>query len=354
MSLVDTADQRALAAAVRSLVTDHSPMSAVRRVVEDGLGFDPAVWSRLAELGVAGLTLPEEHGGSGGSQGDLAAVLRELGYGLVPSPLLSSSVLAANVLLLLDDEPVKKELLPQLAAGEVVATLAGPGDVRATDDGVLDGAAHAVLHGGHADVLLIPVRPGGVHLVRAGAPGLTVTPEPGLDGTLPTATVAFRQTPAALVAGDADVALARVADLANVAVAAWQSGALRRALEVTTGFAKNRYSFGLPIGSYQGVKHKLADVYTDWCLVDAATRRAVEALDGGEPDASACAAASRLLAGPAYVNGAKRMMTLHGGIGFTWEHDAHLFYKNAVTTSVLLGGLPEQRSRLADLLGLSV
>ena len=354
MALIDTPDQAALGKAVRQLVTAHSPMTRVREIMAAEASYDAGVWRRLVDLGLPGITVPEDLGGSGGSVADLAVALRELGRGLVPSPLVAC-VLAAQALLVLGDEPVSKELLPQIAGGELLATVAlgaavpeAPQQVT-EQGGTVTGVLRGVLHGADADVLLVPAGDG-LLLVRAGAPGLTVTPQAGLDATTAIATVKLVRTPATRLAGDATAALSRTTDLAHVAVACAQSAAMRHALDVTADYAKVRYSFGQPIGAYQGVKHKLADVYTDWCLVDAATRRAVEALDGDEPGASAAAAAARVLSGPAYVNAARQMMMLHGGIGFTWEHDAHLYYKNAVSSSVLLGGRGAQLDRLADLL----
>ena len=352
MGLTDTAEQAALAAAVRQLVSTHSPMRRVRQVLG---GFDPDLWRRLADLGLPGITIPEAYGGAGGSFADLAPALRELGRGLVPSPLVGS-VLAAHTLLALDDEPLKHQLLPRIATGELVGTPAISPDRRPattaveTPQGtVLVGTQHAVLNATQADLFLVHARDG-IHLVFRDAPGIALTPEPNLDGTQATGTISFTRTPAVRVSGDAGAALDRIADLAAIALACLQSAAMKRAIELTADYAKTRYSFGQAIGSYQGVKHKLADSYTDWCLVDAATRRAVEAADSGEPEASACAAAARLLASPAYVKAARQMMTLHGGIGFTWDHDAHLFYKNAVSDSILFGDPGFQRRRLARLL----
>jgi alkylation response protein AidB-like acyl-CoA dehydrogenase len=355
MGLTDTAEQAALAATVRQLVTTHSPMSRVREVLDGGTAFDPDLWRRLADLGLPGITIPEAYGGAGGSLADLAAALRELGRGLVPSPLVASGVLAAHTLLSLDDEPLKKDLLPRIATGELIGTLAvgepGPGTtaVETPRGTVLAGAKRAVPNAAQADLFLVQAHDG-IFLARRDAPGLVVTPEPNLDGTTATGTLSFSRTPAVRVPGDAGSALERVAGIAGIALACLQSSAMKQALDVTAAYAKTRYSFGRPIGSYQGVKHKLADSYADWCLVDAATRRAVEAADSGDPDAPACAAAARLLASPAYVKAARQMMTLHGGIGFTWEHDAHLFYRNAVSGSVLLGDPGFQRRRLARLL----
>jgi alkylation response protein AidB-like acyl-CoA dehydrogenase len=218
----------------------------------------------------------------------------------------------------------------------------------------LTGTKTAVINGAEADLLLVQAAGTagtGIYLVTRDAAGLTVTPHTCMDATRSVATVTFDHTPAVPVAGDAVAALDRVADLANLAVAAEQSGAMRACVDMTAAYAKSRYSFGNPIGAYQGVKHRLADMYTDWALADAALRKAAEATVNGSASLPAAATAARVLSSPAYVNAAKYTMLLHGGMGFTWEHDAHLYYRNAVTSNVLLGGPQYQRSRLADKLG---
>jgi alkylation response protein AidB-like acyl-CoA dehydrogenase len=180
---------------------------------------------------------------------------------------------------------------------------------------------------------------------------MTIEAVPGLDATRTFATVTFEEVSAVRVDGDVERALLELEGLVSIFVAAEQVGGLRSSLRMTVDYAKIRYSFGLPIGAYQGVKHKLADMYTDWALADAAVRAAAEAWDDRRADRSQLAVAARVTASPVYVKGARNAMLLHGGIGFTWEHDAHLFYKNAISDNVLFGGPEYQRRRLAELLG---
>ncbi|MER6979743.1 acyl-CoA dehydrogenase family protein, partial [Streptomyces carpinensis] len=296
MSLIFTDDQKSLAQTVRRFVAQRTPLPKVREVIGSDQAYDPEVWAQLAgELGLAGLNIPEEYGGAGATQADLSAALRELGAGLVPSPLLAC-LLAAGTLLALDDETVRQELLPQIAEGGLVATLAvsEPGDRRwipaqpvtsaAHPDGriTLSGMKAAVLNGAEADVLLVQARgPQGtrIYLVQRSAAGLTITRDEVVDPTRSSATVTFDSTPARLVAGDAAAALDHVADLANLAIAAEQSGAMLACLTMTNEYARIRYAFGQPIGAYQGVKHKLADMYNLWALSDAALREAARAAD---------------------------------------------------------------------------
>jgi alkylation response protein AidB-like acyl-CoA dehydrogenase len=368
VSLIFTDDQKSLAQTVKRFVTDRTPLPKVREVIAGDQAYDPKTWAQLAgDLGLAGLTVPEEYGGAGATHADLSAALRELGAGLVPSPLVAC-VLAAGTLLALDDEPVKRELLPQLAEGGIVGTLAvsEPGNrqwipaspatsaLHAGSGITLSGVKEAVLNGAEADVLLVQAAGPdgiGVYLVRGSAEGLTVTRNEALDPTRSVATVTFEGTPAVLVAGDAAAALDRAADLANLAIASEQAGAMLACLTMTTEYAKIRYSFGQPIGAYQGVKHKLADMYTTWALCDAALREATRAADEEPEKLGAAAAAARVLVSPGYVTAAKNTMLLHGGIGFTWEHDAHFFYKNAIAGNVLAGDADYQLDRLAGKLG---
>ena len=361
MTLIDTADQRDLASSVKRFVAGQAPMSAVRTTIASEQAFDPDVWRRLSQdLGVAGLAIPEEYGGAGASWSELVVALRELGAGLVPTPLLATSVLATGTLLALDDEEARREWLPRFAEGTAVGTLAVSEGARrewavsdstvTVADGALTGTKSGVLNAAEADVLLVTTS-SGVFLVEKDAPGLTITPVESLDLTRGIATVTLEGTPGRLLAGDAAAAVEQVADLANLALAAEQAAATKACLDMTTEFAKIRYSFGQPIGIYQGVKHPLADIYTDWALTDAAVRKAAESLAEGNPTASLDAASARLLASSGYVEAAKMTMLLHGGIGFTWEHDAHLYYRNAITGNVLLGGPTAQQDRVAEKLG---
>ncbi|MGY1752474.1 acyl-CoA dehydrogenase family protein [Blastococcus sp. SYSU D01042] len=361
MTLIDTDDQRDLASSVKRFVSGQAPMSAVRETIGSDASFDPAVWRRLSqELGIAGLAIPEEHGGAGASWSDLVVAVRALGAGLVPTPLLATSVLAAGTLLALDDEDAKSTWLPRFAEGTAVGTLAVSepggrdwavsGSACVVDDGTLTGTKTAVLNAAEADVLLVATADG-IFLVEKDAPGLTITPVESLDLTRGIATVQLDGTPGRLLAGDAAAALEQVVDLANLVLAAEQAAATKACLDMTTEYAKIRYSFGQPIGIYQGVKHPLADIYTNWALTDAAVRKASESLAEGSPTASLDAAVARHLASSGYIEAAKQTMLLHGGIGFTWEHDAHLYYRNAITGNVLLGGPAFQQDRIAAKLG---
>jgi alkylation response protein AidB-like acyl-CoA dehydrogenase len=356
MSLVLTAEEESLRDSVRRFAADRSPIPAIRKLIDAGQAYDPAVWQQLAgQLGLASLLIPEEYGGSGAGHSAMTVALEELGAGLVPSPLLASGVLAAGLLLRLGDEQASQELLPPIASGELVA-LGGTGHPAVSAAGTpaeprLTGEVSPVLNGAEADVLLIPVRGGAVYRVDADAAGLTRTPLTSTDHTRALARIVLDDTPARPLAGDAPAALAAAADLANLALSAEQCGAMAACLAMTSEYAKLRVAFGQPIGAFQAVKHRLADMETAWELARAALRAAATSADA-EPDRfSADASVARLLASGPYFSAAADTIQLHGGIGFTWEHDAHLYYKNALAGQVLLGTPGDQLDRLATTLG---
>jgi alkylation response protein AidB-like acyl-CoA dehydrogenase len=366
MSLVLSAEEESLRDSVRRFVADRSPVSAVRQLIEAGQPYDTGVWKQLTgQLGLAGLLIPEEYGGAGAGHSALSVALEELGAGLVPSPLLASAVLAAGALLRLSDTGSRQELLPAIASGDRVATLAITGAdggagrpavsaAGAGDQARLTGELAPVLTGAQADVLLIPAAgPDGLALyqVDAAAGGLTRQPLTSTDHTRALARIRLDDTPARALAGDATAALAAAADLANLALAAEQCGAMAACLAMTTEYAKLRVAFGQPIGAFQAVKHRLADMETAWELAHAALRAAATSADEDPARFSADASVARVLVSGPYFTAAADTIQLHGGIGFTWEHDAHLYYKNALAGKVLLGGPGDQLDRLATTLG---
>jgi alkylation response protein AidB-like acyl-CoA dehydrogenase len=362
MALILTDEEQALADSVRKFVADRSPLTSLRQLISSGEPFDADVWKQMtAQLGLAGLTIPEEYGGVGAGMSALSVAETELGAGLVASPLLAS-VLAAEALLRLTDEAAKDELLPRIAGGEIIATLAlasrAGGHVTATDDGAgstLTGTITPVLNGAEASVLLVPADTAdgtGIFLVDGGAAGITQTRLTAVDHSRSLARVELSGTPGRALAGDAAAALAAAADVANLALASESAGAMKACLDMTSGYARIRVAFGQPIGAFQAVKHRLADMEKAWELGYAALRDAARAGDADPGRFSVAASVARvMLAGP-YADAAVDTVQLHGGIGFTWEHDAHLYYKNGLSNRVLLGGPGDQLDRLADSLGI--
>ncbi|WP_028921175.1 acyl-CoA dehydrogenase family protein [Pseudonocardia acaciae] len=369
MRLVLSSEQQELRSATRKFLADQSPPEKVRAAMASGEGYDRALWSRLAgELGVLGLVVPEELGGSGAGHVERAVVAEELGRALVPSPFLGSAVLAVDALLALDDDAARAELLPGLASGETIGALAvaeAPGPWDATGGATtatrrdahweLTGTKTFVLAGDVADLLLVYARTEdgpGWFAVREPT-GLTRTTLDGLDPTRRLAKLTFAATPARpLASADPAAALELVRDLAAVALAAEQVGGLERAMELTADYAKVRVQFGRPIGSYQAVKHGIADMYSAWEHAVSVLRYAAWAADHDRAELPLAAALAQSYIGPAYFEVATGMVQYHGGIGYTWEHDAHLYYKRAKGSELLLGAPAQHRARLADLLGL--
>ncbi|MFC4586872.1 acyl-CoA dehydrogenase family protein [Sphaerisporangium corydalis] len=357
MRLVLSSEQHELRAAVRSFLATVSPPAKVRQDMEGPDGHDHAVYRRLnGELGLAGLVVPEEHGGAGGGHADLAVALEETGAALLPGPLLAT-VFATIVLSELAGAGgmAVKELLPGIAAGTTAATV-GPlpgnrGRVTVTADGTLEGEIPAVLNGADAGLILVVTGGGDVYAVEAGAEGLGRIPLTTLDLTRRQARLTFAATPARLVAeGEAAASgLARAFDLVAVALAAEQLGVLRASLDAIVAYSGLRMAFGRPIGSYQAVKHKLADMHCKLEQADAIVRYAAWAADESPGELPEAAALAQAYVGRACFEVARDHLLLHGGIGFTWEHDAHLYYKRAKSDEVLLGPPRTHRTRLADL-----
>ncbi|SHN18680.1 acyl-CoA dehydrogenase family protein [Cryptosporangium aurantiacum] len=346
------AERDELRAAVRSYLAERSDEQVVRRTIDAGV-YDPAVWSGLAtELGVVSLALPAAYGGDGYSFAELHVVFEELGRALTPSPFLATVVLAASALLASEDDVACAEHLPAIAAGTRTATLAvsenwspdGIGVAAADSSGwTLTGAHGLVLDGATADLLLVvATTPDGPSLfaVPATAPGLTRTPLAVLDGTRPLARVEFAHVPARLVGsvGGATDVVDRVVDLATTALAAEQVGGARACLEASASYARERVQFGRAIGSFQAVKHKCADMFTRVQLADAAATEAANVAADGAAALRTAAAVAHIVCSEAYLFAAAENIQVHGGIGFTWEHPAHLYYRRATASQLLFGG----------------
>jgi alkylation response protein AidB-like acyl-CoA dehydrogenase len=363
MALILNDDEEQFRDSVRRVVAERSPLSKLRELMSSGQPFDADVWKQLSELGLPALIVPAELGGAEAGYSVLSVGLCELGAGLVASPLLAST-LAAGTLLALGDEQANQRLLPGIASGELIATLAsgGTGTVLANtgraDGGTLTGEISPVLNAAQAGVLLVPALDGpaaddratALFEVDAAAPGVQVTPLPALDHSRSLARVRLDGAAGRKLGGDAAAALGFAQDLANLALASEQLGAMAACLLMTAEYAKIRIAFGRPIGSFQGVKHRLAELWTTWELAHAALRDAARAADERPADFSRAATVARLAVSASYVDAAVATVQLHGGIGFTWEHDAHLYQKNAMSQHALFGGPDEQLDRLTALL----
>lgn len=366
-----SAEQRQLQDSVRRLLRDKASTYRLREVTQTDPGYDTDIWSQLAEqLGVHAITIPEQYGGAGFGYLELAIVLEEMGRALLPAPYFSTVVLAANALLTSGDREAMRDLLPSIAAGQCVATLAwteGSGDwgfgaittraKRSGTDWALSGHKSHVLDGHLADVIIVvAATESGLSLfaVNGNDDGLTRHRLTTMDQTRPLAQLDFDNCHARLIGdeGHADQGLVRMFDLAVTALAAEQVGGARRCLEMAVDYAKNRSQFGRPIGSFQAIKHKCANVLLEVESGWAAAYYAAWAADAGAPEFPAAASIAKSYCSTAYVRAASENVQIHGGIGFTWEHDAHLYFKRAKSSELLFGDASYHRAQLADRIGL--
>ena len=366
-----TPEHEELRQTVRRFLEKESGEAVVRGLMETGRGYDERTWTRMAsEMGLPALSIPETHGGAGLGPVETAIVLEEMGRVLFCGPYLSTAVLAVGALAHAGDDASRGEILPGIASGETTATLALGGErgrfepsavsVRARKDGGafrLDGTVGFVIDGHTADVILVAARTDeglGLFRVEAGAAGLSRELLPTLDLTRKLARVTFAGAPASrLGAGDASAALERVVALAVAALAAEQAGGAARCLEMATDYARTRLQFGRPIGSYQAIKHKCANLLIEVEMAkSAAYHAAFQAAEGNDDELLTAAHMARAWCSEAYFHAAAETIQIHGGMGFTWEHPAHLYFKRAKASAVLFGESGEHRRKLADRIGL--
>jgi alkylation response protein AidB-like acyl-CoA dehydrogenase len=355
--------------AVRSLLAKAAPLTDVERHGAQPGGYDRALWRRLAaEIGVAALLVPEKCGGVGAGIQEAAVVAEELGRALAPSPFLITAGLAA---LLLQGSPDEGGLLAEIAAGEVTAAVVYRGadgevdpaalPVRAREtadvaaDGTgwrIDGQARFVVDGAGADwFLVLAPTAADVRLfaVAADAPGLACQPMRTLDLTRGQAQMTFTDVPAReLRSADAWGTLQAALQRSTVLLAAEQVAGAERALDLAINYIKQRLQFGRPIGSFQALKHRCADLVVDVDRARSALAHATWAADNDPARLTAAAALAAMVAGQAYVAAAQENIQLHGGIGFTWEHPAHLFFRRAKSDNVLLRNPGEHAGFLLD------
>ncbi|HEX4540262.1 MAG TPA: acyl-CoA dehydrogenase family protein [Acidimicrobiales bacterium] len=371
MNFAFSEEQEELRSSVRRFLDDKSPMTEVRRLMETTDGYDPAVWAQMGtQLGLQGLAIPEEYGGSGFTYVELIVVLEEMGRSLLCAPYFATIALAANTILASGDDAAKKELLPGIATGDTIATLAFTEDngrwdeggitttaTRAGDGWTLDGHKMFVLDGHVANLLVVAARtPAGLSLfaVEGDAPGLTRTPLATMDQTRKQARLELAGTPGRLIGADggASAGLSRTLDLAAVALAAEQVGGAQRCLDMSVEYAKERVQFGRPIGSFQAIKHKCADMLLEVESAKSAAYYAGWAAAESSDELPVVASLAKAYCSDAYFHAAAENIQIHGGIGFTWEHDAHLYFKRAKSSELLLGDPTYHRELLAQRIGL--
>ncbi|HEX5501641.1 MAG TPA: acyl-CoA dehydrogenase family protein [Thermomicrobiales bacterium] len=370
-------EQSLLRNVAREFLTEQCPVAHVRAMMEDATGYDKGIYRQMADLGLLGLPFPESYGGSGLGMVEQAIVLEEMGRVAYPGPYFAGIVLAGGAVMASGDDAAKARYLPGLATGELTATLAfleddldwGPRAIglRATSDGDgyrLNGIKRVVPFGHAVDIILVAARtddgagPDGVTLlaVPRETAGLTVDPNTTLDLDSKVSTLHFDnvRVPADGVVGapgGAWPALAATLERAAVAAAAEQLGATQKCLEMSVGYAKVREQFGQPIGSFQAIKHKLAEMLELAENAHSAVYYAAWAQDAAAPDAALSASVAKSTLNEASRRVCGEAIQVHGGIGFTWEYDLHLYWKRAKHLEPLYGDTDYHRERvLAEVL----
>jgi alkylation response protein AidB-like acyl-CoA dehydrogenase len=371
MNFAFTEEQEELRSTVRAFLESKSPESAVREQMETDTGYDESVWRQMAEqMGLQGLHIPEQYGGSGFSYVELGIVLEEMGRALLCAPFFSSVVLAANTLIHCGDEDAKQKYLPGIASGETIATLAftestGKWDEAGItmqaegsgDSWTLSGEKMFVIDGHTANLLIVAARTGsGVSLfaVDGDASGLTRTPLSTMDQTRKQARVEFSATPATLIGtegGGWDV-LSTVLDLVAVGLAAEQVGGAQKVLEMAVEYAKVRVQFGRPIGSFQAIKHKCADMLLEVESAKSAAYYGMWCASEMNDELPSVASLAKAYCSEAYFHATAENIQIHGGIGFTWEHPAHLYFKRAKSSELMFGDPTYHRELLAQRIGI--
>ena len=369
MDLTFSDEQEELRGVVRAFLRDVSPEDEVRRLMETPSGHDAAVWTKMSDqLGLQGLAVPEDLGGAGAGPLEVGIVAEEMGRVLFGAPFLATCVLATQAILAAGDPGCSRELLPGIACGVTVATLAFsepglPWDApasattvrRADGHWLLDGAKDLVLDGAHADLILVTARGErgvGLYAVGGDAPGLVRTPLRSLDPTRKLARLDFAGTPAHPVGpGDAGPRiLSSVLDHASAALAAESVGLAQHLLDVVVSHVKDRVQFGQPIGAFQGVQHACAHLYVEVESARATAHHALWAAAAGSPDLTLAASLAKACATDAAAHVATEAIQLLGGIGVTWEHPAHLYFRRAKSSQLLFGDTDQHRDTLVRLL----
>ena len=362
-------EQRALRAAVADLMARHSSEAQVRTLMATDTGVDPKVWHELAAMGLTGLLIGDEYGGAGAGPVEMGIAMEEMGRVLMVSPFLSTAVLVPSLLTKAGDAAECAAVLPRIASGDLIASVAyAEGDSArlpatiATSAGAIGdawhitGYKHFVLDGQSADVLYVLAETDagpGVFAVDAGAAGLDVTPLTTVDPTRKQCRLQFVDTPARLIGrlGAGVEVFTAALDRAGLALVSEQAGGARRTVEMATEYAKTRYQFGRAIGSFQAVKHMCADMLLEAESATSAARFVAGSFAEQAPSRVADLALAQAYCSDAFVFVAATNIQVHGGIGFTWEHPAHLYLRRARSDAQLLGSPSWHRERYLRQIG---
>ena len=363
MHFAFTPEQEQFRDAVRRFLRDRSPPAEVRRLMDDERGHDPGVWRQMCqELGLGALHVREDRGGQGFSVTELGIAFEEMGRALLCAPYLSSVLTTTAVAEACAPEEAE-QIVSGIASGEQLAALAlteangrwDAGGVELVADGSrVSGSKTHVIDGHVADVLIVAARASGstgeeglsLYVVAADAPGVTRRSLTALDPTRKLAGIDFANVEARCISSDAGGALRRTLDIACVAIACELAGVAEALLESAVDYAKLRMQFGRAVGSFQAIKHKCADLLLEVELAKSAARYAAEAATEGDPDLPALASLAKAASSDAAMRAARECIQIHGGIGFTWDNDTHLWFKRAKSAEVLFGTPAWHRERL--------
>ncbi len=360
-------DQKQLRDQARRYLTEQSPPKAVRAVLEGNAPYDKALWKGLAEMGFLGVAIPEEFGGAGAGHLELCVIAEEIGRALAPVPFSSTIYLAAEAIMLAGSDAQKAKWLPKIASGEAIGTLAlfeGVGNPShkaikvSASQGAVSGTKTPVADGAIADFAIVAARTGstgreadiGLFIVELNGDGVTRKPLANLDQAHGQAEITFDRAKAEPLgaASEGWSILTRVLDRAAVLMAFEQVGGADRALEMGRDYALDRVAFGRPIGSFQAVKHILADMYVSATLARSNCYYGAWALSTDAGELPEAAATARISATQAFQHCSKNNIQVHGGMGFTWEFDCHLYYRRANVLALSLGSLTYWENQLID------
>ena len=355
-------DQKLLQKTTRDFLEDNSPLSVCREVLESDQPYAQKLWKACAEMGYQGTVIPEEYGGAGFGHLELAVVAEELGRALAPLPFSSSVYLATEAILLAGSEEQKQQYLPKLASGESIGSFAlveGAGQ-NATEKvetrlegGKLTGTKLPVLDGDVADFAVVAAQSGsGLSLAIVDLEGKGVARESlrSFDPARSMGKITLDRAPASVLGkeGEGEALAAQLLDRAAVLTAFEQIGGADRAFELTVEFMRGRYAFGRPIASFQALKHRLADLWCELQLARSNSYYGIWALHNDDPELSVAACIARIAASKAFDLASVEMVQMHGGVGYTWEYDCHLFYRRSKLLSVALGSPASWKDRLID------
>ncbi|WP_298228196.1 acyl-CoA dehydrogenase family protein [Gryllotalpicola sp.] len=354
---------------LRRMISDRSPIKSVREVVKTEAGWDEGLWKQFAEqAGLPALLVPEEYDGAGATLVEAMIVMEELGRGIVPSPFFATTAFGVVPILTFGSETQKQELLPSIAAGEVTLTTAltepsgnwGPDGVEMVAVGsgetaTLSGTKSFVIDGHTADKVIVVAKSGdqyGLYIVDGDASGLTRTKQTTLDLTRPMATLELDNVSATALGepGSWD-RISHVLDVAATLLAAEMVGAMEASMTMAVEYAKVRNQFSRAIGSFQGIKHRLSEMAVELDTARAATWYAAYVGAEGQDEFPTAALVAKATAAAGFAFTASWTVQVHGGIGFTWDHDAQLYYRKAKSTELLLGSTTDTWLELADRLG---